>query len=281
MVSTALLIFSLLGFDSDSKDDEIEPGQPVPFPVLLVSFERGDEEHRGYLLKGDPERGHLVVAAPSGQLLDHPLDELSNLRSLARKDVAEVPSAALVTALECEDEVIADEAAMLLGFQGKNAAQAITVALDGTSRARRHALRLLAHLPDPRNGPRIRACIDDEDASVRRHALQALIALDPEAGWDACEWALRKDPENTVRREAIDLLSHSNHPECVEPLIEAIERIDDRGLRAATFAGLRRLTGLRLGRDEQRWLAWWANHGETWVAEKTAELAEAEESSDS
>jgi hypothetical protein len=46
----------------------------------------------------------------------------------------------------------------------------------------------------------------------------------------------------------------------VEPLMKLLQNCEDRGVRIAAFAALRGITGMKLGRDEDAWRAWWTNH---------------------
>ena len=42
--------------------------------------------------------------------------------------------------------------------------------------------------------------------------------------------------------------------------MKLLQNCEDRGVRIAAFAALRGITGMKLGRDEDAWRAWWTNH---------------------
>jgi hypothetical protein len=77
---------------------------------------------------------------------------------------------------------------------------------------------------------------------------------------EVCLGFLQFEEETLVVHEAIECLGLLGEPRAIDGLLAHLRGCEERGLRLAHFAALRRITSLPFGRDEDKWVAWWTNH---------------------
>ncbi len=179
----------------------------------------------------------------------------------AERPVTDIPGAALVDGLSHADEGVRDRCQEWLAQRGPEAAPLLSAALSAQDAdARRRALAVLLRGPIPSLGGSVRARVRDEDERVRATALAAYVALKRSDALGVCVDRIDSDPSLLVQHAAAEQLGFLKDLHGVDPLLRLLQGCEDRGVRIAAFAALRRITGMKLGRDEDAWRAWWTNH---------------------
>jgi HEAT repeat protein len=135
---------------------------------------------------------------------------------------------------------------------------------------------------DRRSVDQLIAAIADPDAATRSTAVEALRARKDPRVVPPLIRALQTDPSPEVRAAAAYALVGIRDPRAVEPLISALSRKveprpgttrepeavtglisalndEDKDVRSAVAAALKRITGMDFGHDYSRWRQWWNN----------------------
>lgn len=228
--------------------------------IERVEVAAGSQPLAGWLLGVEGEAGSALLD-DAGRLVWLPREPLPDFvlrTAAAAKDLAPAAVAAL---LGDPAEVVRDRAEELLIEQGPLAAPVLGGVLAAeAAETRLRALRVLERVPAPQWRARVRARVDDRDAAVRRAAIHAYAALQPDDLLDVAGGVLRFDDAVGARHAAIVALGRLGDPHAIDPLFDHLEGCEERSLRLVTFDALRRLTGRKLGRDEAAWRAWWTNH---------------------
>ncbi|MSP15085.1 MAG: hypothetical protein EXR73_00490 [Myxococcales bacterium] len=175
--------------------------------------------------------------------------------------LAQVPPLHFAVGLAHASVAVREVCEALLIAQGPLAADALGVPLRSESvEARRGALAVLAAQPAKQWRARIKERLRDADVGVRRAALTAYAAQKPDDLRVACLDLLRFDESALLHHDAISLLGHLGDRRAIDVIVAHLDSCDDRSERLVAFDALRRITGMRFGRDADAWRAWWTNH---------------------
>jgi hypothetical protein len=206
----------------------------------------------GTVLLGDDGAFVKVVWGPS----------VTRLGAEARP-VTEIPGAALVTGLSYDGELVRDRCQEWLGQRGAEAAPLLAQALQAdVADARRRALAVLEHGPIDSLASSVKSCVRDSDERVRAEALAAYAALKRPDALSVCIDRADSDSSLLVQHAAAEQIGFLHDLHGVDPLLRLLGATEDRGVKIVVFASLRRITGMKFGRDEDAWRAWWTNHRE-------------------
>jgi HEAT repeat protein len=259
----AVAAFAALAPFARADDSAPRPAAPAPAPVPTVThafWRLGDEELSGWLLAKTKE-GAVAIALDDATL--RTVERERTLRTLSSEErpVREVPSLPLAFGLSADDLGLRERCQDLLEAQKELAVPALGAALDlDSAEARRRALEILTRQPAPKLSAAVRRRLGDGDVRVRKQALRAYAELAPEDLFERTQWLLEHDDAVAVQHEAIVQLGRMRDMRGIDVLFDNLDGCDERSLRLVTFDALRRLTAHDLGRDEEAWRAWWANH---------------------
>jgi HEAT repeat protein len=164
-----------------------------------------------------------------------------------------------LTLLESTEAAEQDQAAEILrGLPPAQVGPALLRPLESKQdRVRRVTLRLLRDVRYDKCRGRIRDILrQDTDATVRREASHALVALHPDGAVDALTTAAVHDRDVRVRRAALLDLGTLRTPEALDSLIDQLEAQLDEGddyLAGVTMRSLTYCTGKTLGKNVEGW----------------------------
>jgi len=188
----------------------------------------------------------------------------------AARPVTDVPGVALVDGLARSEEEVRDRCQELLTLRGREAQPFLDLALDSKSaEARRRALVFLSRAPLAALAGAIRRRVTDDDEDVRSSALDAYVALRRADSLKLCIDRLETDRSPLVQHTAVQQIGLLADLRGVDALLQHLANSDDRGVRIATFAALRRITRKNFGRDEDAWRAWWTNHRDEYLPDES------------
>lgn len=133
----------------------------------------------------------------------------------------------------------------------------------GTTRIKVAALDALGALQDSGAAPLIQVTLRDEDPRVRTAAARALGTLRVKTARPALESVLA-DEEPRTAEAAAKALAVIGDPASIDPLIEALARVQRKDMRLEYAFGhaLTRITGHALGIDAEIWRKWWQRERE-------------------
>jgi hypothetical protein len=214
----------------------------------------------GWLLDPAAKEGSIYLG-DDGTFVTIAKDAKSAVVETAARPVTEVPGPPLVDGLAHVEEGVRDRCQELLALRGVEAAPLLALALDAKSaEARRRALTILTAMKIDSLAKAIKICVNDGDEHVRAIALEAFAKVRKEQALPICADKLENDSSLLVQHSAAERIGGLGDYHGVEPLLDHLARCEDRGVRIAVFAALRRISGKSLGRDEEAWRAWWTNH---------------------
>ena len=260
MNGRALLIALALAVAAPSgRPDEAAKALPVAKADHLV-LKFADKSLAGWLLEADAKDGSIYLS-DDGAFVTVKKDAKREVVETAARPVTEVPGPPLVDGLAHEEEGVRDRCQELLAGRGEEAAPLLKAALEAKSaEARRRALTILTTTKIDALAKRIKACVNDSDERVRAVALEAFAKLRKGEALPICVDRLENDSSLLVQHSAAERIGGLGDYHGVDPLLDHLGNCDDRGVRIAIFAALRRISGKNLGRDEDAWRAWWTNH---------------------
>ena len=234
---------------------------PAPVPTSEhVELRVDGRPLAGWTIDPDAKEGSIVLG-DDGKFVKVVFGPKVVRVAAAARPVTEIPGSALVDGLSHADEGVRDRCQEWLGQRGKEAAPLLSQALSATEAdARRRALAVLAHGPIPSLAGSVRSRVRDENERVRAMALDAYAAMKCSDALDVCIGRLDGDSSLLVLHAAAEQLGFLKDIHGVDPLMKLLQSCDDRGVRIAAFAALRMITGMKFGRDEDAWRAWWTNH---------------------
>jgi hypothetical protein len=240
------------------------PAAKAPAPkgpqLERVRLQASAKELAGWRLDAEAE-GSFALLQDDGNVAWLKAQPEPKWLERAERPLAEVPSGHLVAALEHAQEVVRDRCEELLVAQGPAASAALGSALLSPSvEMRRRALDVLTAKPAKQWKARVRERLNDDEKLVRRSALAAYAALQPEDLFTVCVDLLRHDGAPEVRHDVIGVLGRSGDVRAMDPLFEHLTGCEDRSLRLVTFDAFKRLTNMGFKREEADWRAWWENH---------------------
>jgi hypothetical protein len=248
------------------EEGEVGVQRPAGLSHVWVSTDK--DSFSGYPLECEPRSPVLYLACTDGSLKVLEWSAIEEVQSLGEVEVTEIPGNALVKALEMEDRWVRDCAGNYLKDQGELAHVPVSRGLKSADpEVRWRCLRVLASSPDSTQRAAVRNCLRDSDPRVRRYAVKAFAATEPPDLVDELTGMVRHDRDPRVRHDAIEEIGKGGDPHGVDPVLEAVGTSDERGIRLAGFAALRRLTRQDFGRDHDQWRAWWENHRDEVLAE--------------
>lgn len=214
----------------------------------------------GWLLD-DTAKDGAIYLGDDGAFFTVAKDAKSELVESAPTPVTELPGPPLVDGLAHVEEGVRDRCQELIAQRGEEAAPLLALALDAkAAEARRRALTILTGLKIDSLAKTIKACANDGDERVRAVALEAFVKVKKGEALPVCVDRLENDSSLLVQHSAAERLGGLKDYHAVDPLLDHLKVCDDRGVRIAVFAALRRISGKSLGRDEEAWRAWWTNH---------------------
>jgi len=238
---------------------------PTPPPVPTSEHVELRVEGRplaGWTIDPDAKEGSVVLA-DDGKFVKVAWGPAVVRVAAAARPVTEIPGSALVDGLSHAEEGVRDRCQEWLGQRGKEAALLLAQALSATEAdARRRALAVLARGPIPSLAGSVRSRVRDENERVRAMALDAYVAMKCSDALDVCVGRLDGDASLLVLHAAAEQLGFLKDIRGVDPLMKLLQGCDDHGVRIASFAALRLITGMKFGRNEDAWRAWWTNHRE-------------------
>jgi hypothetical protein len=210
-----------------------------------------------------------ILLGDDGVFVTIAKDRAAKIVATAARPVTEIPGLALVDGLSRKEESVRDRCQELLALRGAEAEPLLALALVADSaEPRRRALDILVRTPIVTLGSRIRARISDEDERVRSTALEAYARLKRDDTLRILVDSLLTDRAPLVQHSAAQQVGRLGDLRGVDPLLERLASSEDRGVRIASFAALRTLTGKGFGRDEAAWRAWWTNHRDEYLPEE-------------
>jgi len=238
-------------------DDQAPPPVPTSEHVELRVEGR---PLAGWTIDPDAKEGSIVLG-DDGAFVKVVFGPKVVRVAAAARPVTEIPGSALVDGLSHADEGVRDRCQEWLGQRGKEAAPLLSQALSVRSAdARRRALAVLVHAPIPSLAGAVKSRVGDENEQVRATALAAYVAMKRPDALDVCVDRLDGDSSPLVLHAAAEQIGFLKDIHGVDPLMKLLQSCDDRGVRIAAFAALRGITGMKFGRDEEAWTAWWTNH---------------------
>jgi HEAT repeat protein len=185
---------------------------------------------------GDPQAVEPLLAALKDQ---HSSVRRAAAEALGRiSDVRAVESlpAALKNALKDEDRDVRRAAAKALAQQIKGVEYLMSALTDRPWMAREAAAEMLGEIKDPRAVEPLRAVLKDEEGSVRRAAVKALVQIKGMehliAGIDfELSVAVLQYGDAEKQQAAARALGRSQDPRAVEPLLAALKDYDYYSLK--------------------------------------------------
>jgi HEAT repeat protein len=260
MNGRALLIAVALAVAAPSgRPDEAAKAQKVAkADHVVVKF--AGKSLAGWLLDPAAKDGSIYLD-DDGTFVTVAKDAKSEVVETTARPVTEVPGPPLVDGLGHAEEGVRDRCQELLAQRGEEAAPLLAAALDAKSaEARRRALTILTATKIDSLAKSIKICVNDSDERVRAVALEAFAKLRKDEALPICVDRLENDGSPLVQHSAAERIGGLGDYHGVDPLLDHLGRCEDRGVRIAVFAALRRISGKNLGRDEEAWRAWWTNH---------------------
>ena len=126
----------------------------------------------------------------------------------------------------------------------------------GTSLQRKFAFKILGERGNAKDDLKVVTVgLSDRNAKVRLAAAMAIRRLGPEGFPELRKYLLRETDDNNLKM-AIKTLQEWKLEEGVTPLVQLLEKNDDRGVRNFCFVALTRLTGKKLGKSVEAWKAY-------------------------
>lgn len=259
MNARALLTAAVLAVAAPSGLPDEAAKAPVAKAEHLVVKVAG-KPLAGWLLDGAAKAGSIYLD-DDGNFVTVKKDAKVEVVETASRPVTEVPGAPLVDGLAHDEEGVRDRCQELLQLRGEEAAPLLASALDAkAAEARRRALVILTGTKVDSLAKAIKACVNDNDEHVRAVALEAFFKVRKGETLALAVDRLENDSSLLVQHSAAERIGGCGDYHGVEPLLDHLKNCDDRGVRIAVFAALRRISGKTFGRDEDEWRAWWTNH---------------------
>lgn len=266
MIAALLLTTTLTGAPGPLDAPVVAP-VVAPAPTLSRVRVALDRTEQSAWLLGAEEAGAIALLKDDGAVAWLPAEPAPKWLERTERPLAELPPIHLVAGLDDPKETVRDVCEELLAKQGPLAAEALGTALVAEPpRVRRAALAVLAEQPQKQWRARVKERLRDVDVEVRRAALRAYAVLKQEDLIATCLDRLRNDDSALMHHDAIGVLGRQGDLHVVDVVLEHLEGCDDRSERLVAFDALRRLTGMKFGRDAAAWRNWWTNHRDELLA---------------
>ncbi len=161
-----------------------------------------------------------------------PADKAESATVLPRPVLAELP----VELVDTDPDIRIAGIQQLYGFRQERAVHELGEILDGDRDAsvRAGAINALIKIGGETAFLAVTAGLGDEQASVRRLVLQALVALEPTQAIQYLGQAVLGDTDPVVRLKAVELLSQTSHPAAQAFLNSATDDSDENVKRVAS-----------------------------------------------
>ena len=187
---------------------------------------------------------------------------------------------ALVLELSSPDPDAREAAADALRKIGRPAVPAVRGALHAADAgARRLAVLLLGEFEAKEAAPHLeRAVRSDPCEQVRAEAVCSLAKIRPEGCSEIFAEVLRDELAPRVLRAVLVTIRELRDPGAVEAVLSFAEGTQDRYLQAAAARTLGNLTGQRCGPDFAAWRAWWTEYGPKFLEMQKRTAADAPQS---